>query len=174
VDCPANNARKCFDLLPTAKQATAADDLPGLSSVHFIQLELKGRDGRRLSDNFYWDSKSAGKYQDLATMAPVAVQGSVAARRTGRSWTLCVSLHNPGKGVALMVRLKLFDSKSGLLITPVMYSDNYLSLVAGQSQDITVEFDAGSAPSGNAALMVEGWNVVPARLAMPALCPKRH
>ena len=147
-----------FRILPAKKQATATDDPPGLSHVHFIQLELKDRDGRRLSDNFYWDSKSAGKYEDLATMMPVAVQGSVAAQRTGRSWMLGgVSLHNPGQGVALMVRLKLFDSKSGLLITPVMYGDNYFSLVAGQSQDMTVEFDAGSAPSSNASLMVEGW-----------------
>ena len=73
-----------------------------------------------------------------------------------------------------MVRLKLVDSKSGLPITPVMYGDNYVSLVPGESRDIAIEFDAGSVPGGGAALRVEGWNVVPGRLATLALGRERN
>jgi len=74
-----------------------------------------------------------------------------------------VALRNPGKGVALMIRLKLVDTQSSLLVTPIMYSDNYVSLVPGEVTDVTIQFDAGNVPGGDAALMVEGWNVALAR-----------
>jgi hypothetical protein len=157
VDCPANCAQRCFALLP-------AEGLPGLSDVHFIQLELKDRKGRLLSDNFYWRGKSPWKYEALAKMEPVAMQGSVRTEHAGQACTMRVALRNPGKGLALMVHLKLVDTHSGLLVTPIMYSDNYVSLVPGGGKDITIQFDAGDVPGGDAALMVEGWNVVPARL----------
>jgi hypothetical protein len=35
--------------------------------------------------------------------------------------------------------------------------------VPGDTKDVTIQFDAGNVPGGDAALMVEGWNVVSAR-----------
>jgi hypothetical protein len=168
LDCPANRARRCFALFPAGKPAPATpaaapEDLRGLSNVHFIKLQLKDRDGRLLSDNFYWRGKSLWNYQDLAAMRPVAVQGSVSTRPSGQSCTMRVALRNPGPGVALMIRLKLIDTRTGLLVTPVTYSDNYLSLVPGQSQEVTIQFPAESVPDADAALFVEGWNVAAAR-----------
>ena len=47
---------------------------PKLSPVHFIRLELTDRDGRLLSDNFYWRATRRGDYTALNTLAPAKLQ----------------------------------------------------------------------------------------------------
>ena len=160
LDCPANRARKCFDLFA----AEASDESSSLSNVHFIKLELADRDGQLLSDNFYWRGKSLWEYEDLGRMRPVALRGSYGTERICSSYKMDVQLYNPGKDVALMVRLKLLDTKTGLPVTPITYSDNYFSFTPGEAKQVTVQFDADSVPEGRTALMVEGWNVVATKL----------
>ena len=39
-----------------------------------------------------------------------------------------------------MTRLKVVDKTSGLLVAPIMYSDNYFSLTPGEAKRVTIEF----------------------------------
>jgi hypothetical protein len=193
LDCPSNCVRKCFDLLDAEERAKTAAD-KGLSNVYFIKLELKDRDGRLLSDNFYWQSKSEHQglsaanevkvtagviltdgsrwqsksraaYQDLSAMAKVAVTGTVGKTQAGDACSVAVDIRNGNQGVALMTRLKLLDVTSGLLIAPVRYGDNYFSLTPGKSKRTTVEFNAKNVSGDHVSVLVEGWNVVPVELA---------
>ena len=50
-----------------------------------------------------------------------------------------VHLINPGQSPALMVRMKAVREKSGDRILPAIYSDNYIALMPGESQNITVQ-----------------------------------
>ena len=54
-----------------------------------------------------------------------------------------VTLHNPGKSVALMVHLQLRRRRSGERVLPVYASDNYISLVPGESRQREFAFRAG-------------------------------
>ena len=56
---------------------------PKLSPVHFIRLELTDRDGRLLSDNFYWRATRRGDYTAL-NARPCQAAGTFAADRRRR------------------------------------------------------------------------------------------
>jgi hypothetical protein len=62
-------------------------------------------------------------------------------------------------GVAVMIRLKLLRATSGERVLPAYYSDNYFSLLAGESKDETIELDGRYLAGESPKLAVEGWNV---------------
>jgi hypothetical protein len=49
--------------------------------------------------------------------------------------------------------------KSGERILPVYYSDNYVSLVPGESETITIDAELGGFKPTDALVVVDGWNV---------------
>jgi len=70
-----------------------------------------------------------------------------------------VTLSNPaGAPVAFFNRLSLVNPSTQKRILPVFYSDNYVSVLPGQSQTVTLDYT----PSANVpapVVSVEGWNV---------------
>ena len=77
---------------------------------------------------------------------------------------MSVEVANGAEGVALAIRLKLVDTTSGMLLTPVFYSDNYISLAPGESRQIEINVEHVRNWHG-ARLSVEGWNIEPAELS---------
>jgi hypothetical protein len=123
-----------------------------------VFLSLRLLDGQRqaISDNFYWLPDSAGRYSGLQQMSKAAV--SVAARSSGAG-KVTVTLRNPAGGpVAFFNRLSLVDPATKKRILPVFYSDNYVSVVPGESRTVTMEY---TPVKGQAMpeVSVEGWNV---------------
>jgi hypothetical protein len=160
ADCAANNTILCMTLFDAGE-----DKQEKLTEVHFIRLVLKDAGGKLLSQNFYWRSKQDWKYQDLAKMPAAKVNGTVSELKNGK---LTVTLENAAAGLALMVRLKAVELATGLIAAPVLYSDNYVSLVSGESRKIEIDF-AHVHTHGAVKLMMEGWNVEPAELAKSIL-----
>jgi len=72
---------------------------------------------------------------------------------------LTVTLKNPTETIALMTHLQLHQKGSGKRVLPVFYSDNYITLVPGESRTVTIEVAtkdlAGDAPQ----ILVDGFNV---------------
>jgi len=163
VDCPANRVTKCLDLVESDTEKSRSKD--DVSKVYFIKLTLKDPEGRLLSDNFYWQSRSWNEFQNLGDMARVAVTGTVSQARDKDVCKVTIDARGSDKSVALMTRFKLVDLGSGLLVAPVIYSDNYVSLLPGETKQVTLEFNAKSVSGDEVSLQVEGWNVNPAELA---------
>jgi len=136
-----------------------------LSKCYFIKLELKDRDGRVLSDNFYWQSRAAGEYESLNNMPRIGVTGTVNQNRENDVRKVTVDLRNGDQCVALATRLKVVDVATGLLIAPILYSDNYFSLLRGEAKQVTLEFSTKNVSGDEVSVQVEGWNVTPAELA---------
>ncbi len=153
ADCAANSAQECMTLFE--------DQGGALSKVHFIKLELKDSAGKVLADNFYWNSKEEWQYQDLAGMKQAQVKCTAGALQDNK---LSVEVANGAGGIALAVRLKLVDTASGLLLAPVLYSDNYVSLAPGESRQIEINLELAH-NWRTAKLMVEGWNMEPAEVS---------
>jgi beta-mannosidase len=80
--------------------------------------------------------------------------------------TISVSLKNTEKQLALMIRLKVLQSESGKRVLPIFYSDNYISLVPGESRTISIEFKNKNLEGEKPKLMVEGWNIIPLEIKM--------
>jgi hypothetical protein len=155
-DCEENNTHDCMTLF-VAKE----DKLENLSDIHFIKLTLKDSAGQLLSSNFYWRSKTEWKYEELQGMPKGRLTGTVGTVKDGK---LTVDLENPTSGVVLMARLKVVDEKTGLLVAPVLYSDNYFSLAPHESRRIDISLKDVH-PHRTVKIVVEGWNLEPMELA---------
>jgi hypothetical protein len=164
IDCPANSLRKCFDLSEADSGKAKAIAADGLSKVYFIKLDLKDRAGTLLSENFYWQSRDLGDYRELSNLKRVKVSGTGKIVREGETRTIVVDLHNSPEAIALMTRVKLVDLSSGRLVAPVLYSDNYFLLLAGESKKLQIRIMGREQPEGRVSVQVEGWNVLPLEL----------
>ncbi|SFQ35404.1 glycosyl hydrolase 2 galactose-binding domain-containing protein [Flavobacterium akiainvivens] len=129
-----------------------------LSATYFIKAELFDAKGKLISDNFYWKGAQADNMQALDTM-PVAVLTATATKHTenGKLY-IDVTLKNPGQTPAVLAHLQL-RTASGARVLPVYYSDNYVSLVGGESKKITIEAAQAHLNGENPLIVVDGLNV---------------
>jgi hypothetical protein len=151
-----------FDVSAAPSAATSLGVVawpPGFSAVHFVKLELRDVDSKLMSENFYL--RALPEHQDdltaLSELTTVALDAKAVRRDVeGRSF-VDLTLHNPGKQIALMTHVQL-RRKNGERVLPVYYSDNYVSLTPNESRTITIEA-ATSDLKGEALVLVDGWNV---------------
>ncbi|MCL2660258.1 MAG: glycoside hydrolase family 2 [Acidobacteriaceae bacterium] len=128
--------------------------------VHFVKLDLTGKDGHLLSTNFYWrNSVDQDDFTALAKLPVARIEVAADTKVDGENTLLTVTLHNPTDTIALLTHLQLHQEKSGKRVLPVFYSDNYITLVPGEERTVTVQAAtkdlAGEAP----LILVDGFNV---------------
>ncbi|MGH9731253.1 MAG: glycoside hydrolase family 2 protein, partial [Candidatus Acidiferrales bacterium] len=150
--------------------------------TYFLKLELRDRDGKYLSSNFYWLSNKppvfnwnrttyvrteATSYEDLTMLERLpSVKLKVTANLEKASGgEVTVRLRNPGKHLAFQTRLAI-DDAGGNEVLPVFWSDNYTELMPGESKTITARYPAWNALSNEAKLEVSGWNIEPLTIAL--------
>ena len=73
--------------------------------------------------------------------------------------TVAKRLGNASDALAFFVELRVVDA-DGNSILPVLWDDNYVSILPGESRELVARFPAEDGVSG-ARLMVKGWNVAP-------------
>ncbi len=131
-----------------------------LSPVHFVKLELKNEAGRTVSDNFYWRAlpANAADYTSLDKIAPAALDANIVRHDADGHCLLDVTLANHGSSIAVMAHLQLRRADTNARVLPAYYSENFVSLLPGESRTITVEADAGKLGGAPALVMLDGWN----------------
>jgi hypothetical protein len=136
------------------------------NGVLLVKLELKDGDGKLLSDNFYWLAADSASYRQLNKLPTASI---VATTELGDMFqggaSLSVRLKNQSKSPALGIKLTLLDSATGARILPAYYSDNYISLLPGESRSISVGYKYASGQA--ARLAIRGWNVPSGTLTVP-------
>jgi hypothetical protein len=146
-------------------------DAPKLSPVYFVELELKDAQGKLLSRNFYW--RGLPDHPDdltaLDTLKVVKLEASATRHEEEGKIRILVTLRNPGPEVALMAHLQLRRGKPSNpseplsnvegRVLPVFYSDNYISLVPGESRSVTIEAAEADLKGESPRIVVDGWNV---------------
>jgi len=130
------------------------------SPVQFLELELRDRAGKLLSENFYWHSEKPEQLQALNSLPRVKLKTVI--HRVGAA--VVVSLKNESTAPALMAHLVLRDAARGRRVLPVYYEDNYVSLLPGETRDIRIESAAKT--SAQLRLDLDGWNVDEASLQL--------
>ena len=128
----------------------------------FIDLTLKDSGGKVVSRNFYWVpgtlttfdwSKTdythtpAARHEDLSALAnlPAAkVVATAVISKTARGREVRVELENPSAALAFQVSAAV-RTKSGGLIAPVIWSDNWIELVPGEKRVLMALLPEGGA-----------------------------
>ena len=163
-----------------ADSTTKVLDLPqveGLSRAYFLDLRVTDAGGKLVGSNFYWLSSTIetldwaksnwyttptatyADYTSLAQMPKTKLKVATASRRDGKMAETRVTVENPGKTIAFFVRMKLSRADNGEEILPVLWEDNYISLLPGEKREIRAEYRASDAGRGDSTVKISGWNV---------------
>jgi exo-1,4-beta-D-glucosaminidase len=167
LDAAADNTAKVFEL----------PQIEGLSPAYFLDLRVYDGGGHLVGSNFYWLSTKAetldwtksnwyttptasyADYSSLTQLPKVKLSVSSHSERDGENEVTSVTVENPSKSLAFFVRMKLDKGKGGEEILPVLWQDNYISLLPGEKREITATYRASSLGGAEADVEVSGWNV---------------
>ena len=155
-----------------------ADHVP--AGVHFVALRLTDPGGRTVSTNFYWLPRTLSafdwavehqkdhpyytavtSYEDLSQLnqlRKVRLDAAASFLRRGKTYDVRVQIKNPSRELAFQIRLALVDDKTGDEILPVLWEDNYLSLLPGESRTLVAHYDS-PVRAQTLKLEVNGWNI---------------
>jgi beta-mannosidase len=130
-----------------------------ISSIYFVKLDLLSAEDNPLSTNFYWQSFMQDDLTGLAALPTVDLQATATMSTDGADTLITVTLHNPTPDIALMTHLQLHQKQSGKRVLPVFYSDNYISLVPGESRTTTIQCATKALNKNAPLLLIDGFNV---------------
>jgi exo-1,4-beta-D-glucosaminidase len=107
-------------------------------------------------DNNRWFVTPTKEFADFTALDDLPeVELEVSASGIGAAVT--VQLANPTDALAFFVELRVVDGE-GNSILPVLWDDNYVSILPGESRELTARFPGADDVSG-ARLIIQGWNV---------------
>jgi exo-1,4-beta-D-glucosaminidase len=169
LDAAADSTTRVFEL----------PQIEGLSPAYFLDLRVIDDSGRLVGSNFYWLSTKAetldwtksnwyttptasyADYGSLTRLPKVKLKVSSHSARdsNGEDGVTRVTVENPSQSLAFFVRMKVDKGKGGEEILPVVWQDNYVSLLPGEKREITATYRASSLGPAEAAVEVSGWNV---------------
>jgi exo-1,4-beta-D-glucosaminidase len=152
-------------------------DVSGLSPTYFLVLRLENEAGKVVGSNFYWLStkpetldwaksnwwmtptETYADFTALSQLPKVKLKESDRTERKDGDAITHVTLENPSKSLAFFVRLKVNKGAKGDEILPVIWEDNYISLLPGEKREVTATYHASDLGSATPVLEVSGWNV---------------
>jgi exo-1,4-beta-D-glucosaminidase len=167
LDAAADSTKKIF----------ALPDVPGLSPTYFVVLRLQDAAGKVVGSNFYWLStkvetldwkksnwwmtptESFADYTALSQLPKVKLKVNEHSEKKGEEEVTHVTVENPSKSLAFFVRLKVEKGAKGEEVLPVVWEDNYISLLPGEKREITATYRASELGAAKPVVEVSGWNV---------------
>jgi len=167
LDAAADSTAKVFEM----------PQIDGLSAAYFLDLRITDASGKLVGSNFYWVSTkpetidweksnwyvtptaSYADYTALAQLPKTKLNVSSRTQKESAESITHVMLENPSKNVAFFVRLKVNKGKGGEEILPVVWQDNYVSLLPGEKREITATYRTSELGTAKAEVEIGGWNV---------------
>ena len=128
------------------------------TGVYFIDLQLLDERKQLVSENFYVESTVTDNFQGLKLLPVVGLNQTIHTIRNGNTWTATLVLANKTATPALMIRLNLLG-EDGSQILPVIYSDNYFSLLPGREKTITISWRDEDSRGIKSRVELSGYNV---------------
>lgn len=128
-------------------------------AVVLVKLELRNPAGELVSENLYWLAAESASYRRLNRLPAASML--VTAKSTAADndeVQVRVDLRNNGTVASLANRFTILNA-DGSRILPAYYSDNYVSLLPGESRTIEIKYPR-KAVKGAVQLSLRGWNSV--------------
>ena len=140
-----------------------------ISQVHFIKLRLKDEKGKEVSSNFYWRSndKYEGKetltgptssgFETLSQLKKAKLKTTYKIRKSEGKYFVDVTVKNVSSSIAFFNQLQVLNQDLKP-IRPSFYTDNFFSLMPGESKFVVIETNAEKIIE-KPVIVVKGWNV---------------
>jgi len=130
------------------------------TNVILVKLELRDAGGQLLSDNLYWLGATSASYRQLNRLPPATLATSATLTSKEGTNRVDLQLRNTGTAAALANKLTLVNAVDGSRILPAYYSNNYVSLLPGETREVEIEYPA-SAGKGRPQVNLRGWSLAP-------------
>lgn len=150
----------------------------GLTTTYFLRLQLHDSAGKLLSDNFYWLStkrdtldwarrkdtvytpqKDFADLTGLATLPEVWLEANARTQSAEGLESVHVRVKNPSKSIAFLTHLRVTRGQGGEDVTPILWEDNYFSLLPGEEREVSASFHARDLGGHAPVIVLDGFNV---------------
>ncbi len=158
--------------------------LPNLSTTYFLSLKLADKNGKEISDNFYWlstvpdiegtkqevptstgwyglksEPKSYADFTALQSLPKVklAIESNIQAE--GDKKIAQITVKNPTQQLAFFIHLAVTKGENGDEVLPAYWSDNYFNLLPGESKEIAGYFSELDLEGKIPIVKIDGWNI---------------
>ncbi|MGB8677478.1 MAG: glycoside hydrolase family 2 protein, partial [Pseudolabrys sp.] len=176
VDMDADGVQKVLQIPEVPSDATP--------TVYFVKLSLKDATGRLVSSNFYWLSTKKPEfdwektslihtpvtsYQDMTRLFKLPkthLKATAHLRPAKNGEYVEVRLKNTSAALAFQVRLAVEAGKPSEEILPVLWEDNYVSLLPGEERTVEARFPNKHSIGSHPTLKISGWNIEPETLVI--------
>ena len=129
-------------------------DIPvpeGIQGAYFLRLALNAD-----APNIYWLTTEPKDYTSLSQLPKSRPDIKTEIKKEGSNFVGTVRLSADSQ-ISFFNRIKVFDRETGKRILPVHYSDNYITLMPGDQQEISLEFPA-NLPEERIQIVVDSYN----------------
>ena len=129
-------------------------DIPvpeGIKGAYFLRLALNAD-----VPNIYWLTTEPKDYTSLSQLPKSRPDIKTDIKKEGSNFVGTVRLSADSQ-ISFFNRIKVFDKETGKRILPVHYSDNYITLMPGDQQEISLEFPA-NLPEERIQIVVDSYN----------------
>ncbi len=166
-------------------KANSSDEILSLAelnipSVYFIDTRLYDNSGKEIDNNFYWispkddildyedtseawyvttPSKQYANFTALNNMAKVKVENNITIKKGDTKTSFEVLLENKSNKIAFFIHLAINDKITGETIAPVIWSDNYISLLPGETRVLKASINNSNLEGKNTVLATNGYNL---------------
>ena len=129
-------------------------DIPvpeGIQGAYFLRLALNAD-----VPNIYWLTTEPKDYTSLSQLPKSRPDIKTDIKKEGSNFVGTVRLSADSQ-ISFFNRIKVFDRETGKRILPVHYSDNYITLMPADQQEISLEFPA-NLPEERIQIVVDSYN----------------
>ncbi len=166
---------KTLNVIPAdavLNDALKIDFSASITPVHFIKLLLVDENKKVVGSNFYWRStdKYLGKttlsgpaaagFEPLSAMNKTTLSTKSSIVKKEDKFFIELELKNNSKVIAFFTQLQLLDDQQKP-VRPSFYTDNFCSLLPGESKHIQIETSVQNLSGANNTVIVKGFNVLP-------------
>jgi len=160
------------------KTVTTIPEFPDMPATYFVNLTLTDSSNRVVSRNFYWlpakqsvvgwdkttdtDFGPILYFEDMTALQQLPkakVQGTAALQTAPDGKRVRVKLRNASDKLAFQVHLTLRDSATKEEVLPVLWDDNYIALMPGETREFDARYMAETKLPKKLGLEIDGWNL---------------
>jgi len=161
----------------SSQRITQLTEIDVPEKVYFVDLRLKDKKGKTISNNFYWLStkedvldeegtewfftpnKEYADFTGLEELPEANIPIKFSFKQKGDDGQIRVSVNNRSKHIAFFIHFNVTRSKTGNSVLPIFWDDNYVSLLPGEKREINAHFALDDLNGETPLLEVSGWNV---------------
>ncbi len=158
VSVPTDQVATALQLPLAAMFAAPGTDSPTPASPVLVRLNLLDGNRKQISTNIYWLANKDEDMRAINSLPQANIASHTTAGADGQEQVVTVALRNQGTQAALELKLTLEDAQTHTRILPAYYSDNYISLLPGESEMVEIRYPPAAA-HGTPALGLRGYNL---------------